>query len=79
MGGMIPLTDASRQPRSFPTVTTAIIVANVLVFVLELIGGVDFVRTWTMIPAEIVGGRHWVIRAAAFLILIVAAALPGSS
>jgi membrane associated rhomboid family serine protease len=60
MGGMIPLTDASRQPRSFPAATIAIIVANVLVFVLELIGGVDFVRTWTMIPAEIVGGRHWV-------------------
>jgi membrane associated rhomboid family serine protease len=60
MGGMIPLTDASRQPRSFPAVTTAIIVANVLVFILELIGGVDFVRPWVMIPAEIVAGRHWI-------------------
>ena len=60
MGGMIPLSDASRQPRSFPVVTTAIIVANVIVFILELMGGDAFVKEWCLIPADIVAGRHWV-------------------
>jgi membrane associated rhomboid family serine protease len=58
MGGMIPLGDASRQPRSFPVVTTVIIVVNVLVFILELIGGDVFVKQWAMVPAEIVAGRQ---------------------
>jgi membrane associated rhomboid family serine protease len=58
VGGMIPLTDASRQPRSFPIVTISIIVANALVFVLELIGGEAFVTQWSVIPAHIVAGRH---------------------
>jgi hypothetical protein len=39
MGGLIPLTDASRRPVHFPIVTICIIVANFLVFVLELKGG----------------------------------------
>jgi membrane associated rhomboid family serine protease len=60
MGGMIPLSDASRQPRSFPVITTAIIVANVIVFILELMGGDAFVKEWCLIPADIVAGRHWV-------------------
>jgi len=58
MGGMIPLSDASRQPRSFPVVTTATIAVNVFVFVLELMGGEEFVKQWSVIPAEIVAGRH---------------------
>jgi membrane associated rhomboid family serine protease len=57
---MIPLTDDSRQPRRFPAVTTAIILANVLVFLMELGGGDDFVRQWSVIPADIVAGKHWV-------------------
>jgi len=52
------LSDASRQPRSFPVVTTAIIVANAIVFILELIGGDAFVKQWAMVPADIVAGRH---------------------
>ena len=60
MGGMIPLSDASRQPRSFPVVTTTIIVVNALVFVLELMGGDEFVKQWSVIPADIVAGRHWI-------------------
>ena len=60
MGGMIPLTDASRRPRNFPVVTTAIIAVNVVVFVLELMGGDAFVKQWCLIPADIVAGRHWV-------------------
>ena len=57
---MIPLGDASRRPRSFPVVTTAIIVVNALVFLLELMGGDAFVKQWSVIPADIVAGRHWV-------------------
>jgi membrane associated rhomboid family serine protease len=60
MGGMIPLADASRRPANFPAVTTAIIGVNVLVFVLELIGGDAFVLKWCLVPAEIVAGRHLV-------------------
>ena len=57
---MIPLSDASRQPRHFPVVTTAIILLNALVFVLELMGGEAFVKQWAAVPADIVAGRHWV-------------------
>ena len=60
MGGMIPLSDASRRPSSFPVVTTAIIVVNAIVFVLELMGGDAFVKQWSVIPADIVAGRHWI-------------------
>jgi membrane associated rhomboid family serine protease len=57
---MIPLGDASRRPLNFPIVTTLIIVANVLVFICELMGGDDFMNNWSMIPADIVSGRHWI-------------------
>ncbi|MGD0470796.1 MAG: rhomboid family intramembrane serine protease [Terriglobales bacterium] len=57
---MIPLSDASRQPRRSPVVTTAIIALNAFVFLLELMGGETFVRQWSVIPANIVAGRHWI-------------------
>jgi len=60
VGGMIPLSDASRRPKRFPVVTTAIIVVNAFVFVLELMGGEAFVKQWSEIPANIVAGHHWV-------------------
>jgi len=60
MGGMIPLSDASRKPENFPVVTTAIIVVNAVVFVLELMGGDTFVRQWSETPATIVAGHHWI-------------------
>ncbi len=60
MGGMIPLSDASRRPSNFPVVTTTIIVVNAIVFVLELMGGDEFVKQWSMIPADIVAGQHWI-------------------
>ena len=60
MGGMIPLSDASRRPSHFPVVTTAIILVNAFVFVLELMGGDAFVMQWSEIPAQIVAGHHWV-------------------
>jgi membrane associated rhomboid family serine protease len=57
---VIPLSDASRRPTTFPAVTAAIIVVNVLVFVLELIGGDQFVLRWAVVPADIVAGHHWI-------------------
>ena len=60
MAGMIPLSDASRRPDRFSAVTTAIIVLNVFVFVLELMGGDESVKQWSVIPADIVAGRHWI-------------------
>jgi membrane associated rhomboid family serine protease len=45
---------------NFPIVTTLIIVVNVLVFISELIGGDAFVSRWSLVPADIVAGRHWI-------------------
>jgi membrane associated rhomboid family serine protease len=60
VGGMIPFGDASRRPRRSPVITTAIIAVNALVFVLELTGGDPFVQKWSVIPADIVAGQHWI-------------------
>jgi membrane associated rhomboid family serine protease len=60
VGGFIPLNDASRRPVHFPIVTTGIILANLFVFVLELRGGDAFVLRWSVIPAEITAGHHWI-------------------
>jgi membrane associated rhomboid family serine protease len=40
--------------------TAAIIVANAIVFVMELIGGEPFVMHWAEIPATIVSGHRWI-------------------
>src|SRR5216684_3951571 len=60
VGGLIPLTDASRRPVHFPIVTTCIILTNVLFFGLELRGGDAFVLKWSAIPANIIVGHHWI-------------------
>jgi membrane associated rhomboid family serine protease len=60
MGTMIPLSDASRQTRRFPLVTTALIALNAFVFMLELMGGDAFVKEWAVVPADIMAGRHWI-------------------
>jgi len=60
MGGMIPLSDASREPKRYPVVTILLIVVNVLVFLLELAGGEGFLQQWSVIPADIAAGRHWI-------------------
>jgi len=57
---MIPLSDASRQPKRFPIATIAIIVLNALVFLLELGGGEAFVKEWSVTPADIAAGQHWI-------------------
>lgn len=60
MGGLIPLSDASRRPVRLPVVTAFIIVVNVLVFMLELMRGDAFVMEWSAIPAQIASGHHWI-------------------
>jgi membrane associated rhomboid family serine protease len=57
---MVPLSDSSRQPQRFPLVTISIIVANALVFLLELQGGEAFVKQWAVIPANIASGQNWI-------------------
>lgn len=60
MGGLIPLSDASRRPTNIPVVTGAIIAVNVVVFFLELTGGDAFVMQWSAIPAQITSGHGWI-------------------
>jgi len=58
MAAVIPLRDASRRPTRFPWVTAGIIGLNVLVFILELSRGEQFVIDWAVIPADIAAGHH---------------------
>jgi membrane associated rhomboid family serine protease len=60
LGGLIPLSDASRRLVRLPVVTTFIIVVNVFVFLLELMRGDAFVMQWSAIPAQIISGHHWI-------------------
>src|ERR1700756_1177226 len=60
MGGLVPLSDASRRPARIPVVTVFIILANAFVFVLELMNGEAFVTQWSAIPAQIISGHHWI-------------------
>lgn len=57
---MIPLEDESRRPSRFPIVTTSLIALNALAFILELSNGDAFVTRWSLIPADISAGRHFV-------------------
>jgi membrane associated rhomboid family serine protease len=60
LGGLIPLSDASRRPRQFAVVTAAIIAINAVVFLLELSGGDAFVDKWSLVPANITAGQAWI-------------------
>ena len=60
MGGLIPLSDASRRPVRMPIVTGAIVMVNVIVFVLELTRGDAFVTQWSAVPAQITSGHNWI-------------------
>ncbi len=57
---MIPLTDASQRPSRRPIATMSIIALSVVAFILELMGGDEFVTAWSVVPADIVAGRHWI-------------------
>src|ERR671932_1971590 len=54
---MIPLTNESRRLRNLALGTYSIIGLNILVFILELLGGDQFIYTWSVIPANIVQGQ----------------------
>jgi membrane associated rhomboid family serine protease len=60
LGGLIPLSDASRRPVRLPVVTAFIIAVNVFVFLLELMRGDAFVMQWSAIPAQIISDHHWI-------------------
>ena len=60
MGTLVPLSDASRRPAHFPVTTALIIVVNVIVFIEELMRGDAFVARWSVVPADIVAGHHWI-------------------
>jgi len=60
VGGLIPLSDASRRPVRVPLCTALIIVVNSLVFLLELSRGETFVTQWSLIPAQITSGHQWI-------------------
>jgi membrane associated rhomboid family serine protease len=60
MGGLIPLSDATRRPVRMPVVTGFIIAVNVAVFLMELSRGDAFVTQWSAIPAQITSGHHWI-------------------
>ena len=57
---MMPLRDESRRPKGFSTVTVTIIGINALVLLVEWTGGDAFVNQWSVVPADIVAGRHWI-------------------
>lgn len=68
MGSLIPLSDGSRRPMRFATVTFLLIVVGTFVFILELADGDAFVTQWSAIPAEITSGNHLTtIRTAKFM------------
>jgi len=60
VGGLIPLTDASRRPVRIPIVTACIILTNFVVFAFELRGGDAFVLKWSAIAAHITAGHDWI-------------------
>jgi membrane associated rhomboid family serine protease len=49
---MFPLGDDNSQERTVPVVTFALIGLNVLVFLLELAGGDQFITDWAFVPAR---------------------------
>jgi len=55
---MFPLQDETRSPSRFPVVTVGIIALNVVVFLLELAGGEEFVLRWSLIPAHFTVGQQ---------------------
>lgn len=60
MGGLVPLSDASRRPVRMPVVTPLIIALNVFMFLLELTRGDGFVAAWSAVPSQITSGHHWI-------------------
>lgn len=51
---MLPIGDDNSQRRLFPFITFALIAINVFVFLLELVGGDDFIIAWSFVPARFI-------------------------
>ena len=60
MGGLVPLSDASRRPVRIPVVTAVLILINAIVFGMELTHGDPFVLQWAAVPAQIIYGHRWI-------------------
>lgn len=60
MVAVVPLTDATRRPTRVPVVTAVLIALNVVMFLVELSSGDAFVARWSIVPADILAGRHWI-------------------
>ena len=60
MGAVVPLSDATRRPANPPVITIAIIVANFVVWGIELANGDAFVLKWAATPATVMSGGHWI-------------------
>ena len=55
---MMPLGDETRRTKTFPILTAGLILANALSFLAELTMGDPFVLRWSVIPHDVMGGRH---------------------
>lgn len=49
---MMPLSDDNSERKSVPIVTYALIILNVLFFLLELAGGEPFIMEWSFVPSR---------------------------
>ncbi len=58
MATILPERDVSRPLRTFPIALVTIIALNVFVFILELILGDPFIERYSLVPADIVQGKH---------------------
>jgi membrane associated rhomboid family serine protease len=50
---MLPIGDDNSQRRHFPFITYLLVAANVLVFLMELAGGDQFIYAWSVVPARL--------------------------
>ncbi len=67
---MFPIGDDNTERRTVPYVTYVLIALNVLVFLLELQNGDDFIRQWAFIPARFSadpGGNVFTVFSAMFM------------
>lgn len=49
---MIPISDDNTLRKNTPVVTYALIALNVLIFLLELAGGEEFIKQWAFVPSR---------------------------
>lgn len=49
---MMPVGDDNSQRKSFPIINYALIILNILVFLLELSGGMPFIEKWSFVPSR---------------------------